>query len=207
MSQENRARRRFDPERKRRIVETCLDVIAERGTAGTSHRTVAAAADVPLGSMTYHFDGIDDLMHQAFDLFVQRSIDLFAARMDEAHDPYEACDVIARHIEGDLLSTPRDLTINLELYTIAARDPAFRDLTDRWMAASRARIGRFFDPTTASLIDAFVEGATLHRALGAPTPGTSSTADAIRRLAGLEQTGGAADGTGGGNAERHPIGN
>ena len=189
MSQENRARRRFDPERKRRIIETCLDVIAERGTAGTSHRTVASAADVPLGSMTYHFDGIDDLMHQAFDLFVQRSIDLFAARMDGACDAGEACEVIARHIEGDLLSTTRDLTINLELYTIAARDPAFRDLTDRWMAASRARIERFFAPETAALVDAFVEGATLHRALGAPTPGTAGTISAIRRIAGLEPLG------------------
>ena len=31
-----------------------------------SHRIVAEAADVPLGSMTYHFDGFDDLIFQAF---------------------------------------------------------------------------------------------------------------------------------------------
>ena len=61
------ADRRFDPERKDRIIEACLDVIAERGVAGTSHRVVAAAAGVPLGSMTYHFDGMADLLHQAFD--------------------------------------------------------------------------------------------------------------------------------------------
>ena len=43
------ADRRFDPERKDRIIEACLDVIAERGVAGTSHRVVAAAAGQQLG--------------------------------------------------------------------------------------------------------------------------------------------------------------
>ena len=51
---------RYDPGRRERIIDACLDVIAEHGVAGTSHRRVAAAARVPLGSMTYHFDGMDD---------------------------------------------------------------------------------------------------------------------------------------------------
>ena len=51
-----RRARRVDPNRRQRIIDACLDVIAERGVAGTSHRIVAEAADVPLGSMTYHFD-------------------------------------------------------------------------------------------------------------------------------------------------------
>ena len=38
--------RRHDPERRQRIIQACLDVIAERGVAGVSHRLVAAAADV-----------------------------------------------------------------------------------------------------------------------------------------------------------------
>ena len=39
--------RRHDPHRRSRIVDACLDVIAAHGVAGTSHRRVAAAADVP----------------------------------------------------------------------------------------------------------------------------------------------------------------
>jgi len=45
-------RRRKDPGRRDRIIDACLEVIAEHGVAGTSHRRVAAAAGVPLGSMT-----------------------------------------------------------------------------------------------------------------------------------------------------------
>ena len=61
-----RAPRRYDPERKSRIIEAAIDVIAEFGVAGTTHRRIAAAADVPLGSLTYHFTGLDDLLGQAF---------------------------------------------------------------------------------------------------------------------------------------------
>ena len=55
-------RRRHDPQRRDRIIDACLEVLAEHGVAGTSHRRVAAAAGVPLGSMTYHFTGMDELL-------------------------------------------------------------------------------------------------------------------------------------------------
>ena len=61
--------RRYDPGRRDRIINACLDVIAETGVAGTSHRKVAEAADVPLGSMTYHFSGMNELLHEAFSRF------------------------------------------------------------------------------------------------------------------------------------------
>jgi len=57
-----RAQRRYDPERKSRIVDAAIEVIAEHGVAGTTSRRIAAAADVPLGSLTYHFNGLDDLL-------------------------------------------------------------------------------------------------------------------------------------------------
>ena len=43
-----------------------LDVIAEHGVAGASHRAIARAADVPLGSITYHFATLDELLAAAF---------------------------------------------------------------------------------------------------------------------------------------------
>lgn len=62
---------RVDPERQQHIIDAALRVIASRGVAGTSHRGVAAEAHVPLGSMTYYFDGMHDLLHQAFDQFAR----------------------------------------------------------------------------------------------------------------------------------------
>lgn len=157
---------RVDPERQQHIIDAALRVIASRGVAGTSHRVVAAEAHVPLGSMTYYFDGMHDLLHQAFDQFARASVLKFAARMQSASTVDEACDAIALSIERDMLGNQRDLNINLEFYTLAARDLSFRDISDRWMSATQKVMGRFFDSETTVLLDAMIEGLTLHRALG-----------------------------------------
>ncbi|CAM5488856.1 hypothetical protein SGRI78S_04750 [Streptomyces griseus subsp. griseus] len=60
---------RTDPERRDRIIDAVLDLIVDEGVAGVSHRKVAARAGVPLGSMTYHFSGMDELLHEAFTRF------------------------------------------------------------------------------------------------------------------------------------------
>lgn len=59
------SKRRLDPDRRSRIIDAALDVIAEKGVAGTTHRRVAAMADVPLGSMTYRFHSMDELLREA----------------------------------------------------------------------------------------------------------------------------------------------
>src|SRR3954451_18472901 len=57
-----RARGPGDPGRRERIAEAAIAVVAERGVEGVTHRAVAAAAGVPLGSTTYHFATLDDLL-------------------------------------------------------------------------------------------------------------------------------------------------
>lgn len=173
---------RVDPERQQHIIDAALRVIASRGVAGTSHRGVAAEAHVPLGSMTYYFDGMHDLLHQAFDQFARASVLKFAARMQPASTVDEACDAIALSIERDMLGNQRDLNINLEFYTLAARDLSFRDISDRWMSATQKVMGRFFDSETTVLLDAMIEGLTLHRALGGEPRNPQSIRDGIRRI-------------------------
>ena len=59
--------RRYDPERRQRIIDAAIRVAELKGIAALSHRTVAAEADVPLGSTTYHFAGLDELLVAALD--------------------------------------------------------------------------------------------------------------------------------------------
>ena len=110
------AQRRYDPGRRDRIIDACLDVIAESGVAGTSHRKVAEAADVPLGSMTYHFTGMHDLLHEAFSRFAQAASEQFEERIAAAHDAETARQTIAHAILYDVLSDQRDLVLTHELY-------------------------------------------------------------------------------------------
>ncbi|WP_372592799.1 TetR/AcrR family transcriptional regulator [Actinotalea sp.] len=172
--------RRFDPERRDRIIDSCLRVIAEQGVAGASHRTIAAAADVPLGSMTYHFSGMDELLHEAFERFTTSVSDRFEERMAQAGSADEAREAVVRTILD--AADPRETVLSHELYTLAAREPSFRDLTHGWMARSRRGLERHFDPETARLLDALIEGLQIHRALDTQERDPSDARIAVARL-------------------------
>ncbi|MFC7582279.1 TetR/AcrR family transcriptional regulator [Schaalia naturae] len=173
-----------DPGRRGRIIDACLDVIAERGVAGTSHRRIAAVAGVPLGSMTYHFSGIDELLREAFARFADSVVARFEQRMRAAATYEEAAAAVVSIITEDLLDSQRNLVLTQELYTIAARDPSARVLTNRWMARSRAALEIHFDPDTARMLDALIEGLSLHRALDIEAQDPALVALAVRRILG-----------------------
>lgn len=174
--------RRHDPDRRDRIIEACLEVIATEGVGGTSHRKVAAVADVPLGSMTYHFSGMDDLIREALNRFAHDVSDRFERRMSSTSGPQEAARAVLAIITEDTLPDARELVLTQELYTLAARNPSYRDITDAWMARSRAALERHFDPATARLLDALIEGLSLHRALASEPGDDAVVAEAIRRI-------------------------
>lgn len=175
--------RRHDPQRRDRIVDATLDLIADAGVAGVSHRRVAERADVPLGSMTYHFDGMDDLLHVAFTRFAARVAETFADHFEGVETQQAAIDAVLRLI-GDLSdeAAHRDVVISYELYTLAARDPRYRGITTRWMESSREALGRVFDPGVTPQLDALIEGFALYRALALTPPDPAIVEDAVRRL-------------------------
>ncbi|MFF5986674.1 TetR/AcrR family transcriptional regulator [Prauserella flavalba] len=176
--------RRYDPGRRDKIIDACLDVVAESGVAGVSHRKVAAAADVPLGSMTYHFSGMDELLREAFTRFALGVSDRFDQRLATAGDLTAARRAVVELITRDVFADQRDLVLTHELYVLAARDPAYRAITNAWMARSRQALQRHFDPLTARLIDALIEGLTIHRALDTEPHDPATVATAVERITG-----------------------
>ena len=166
--------RRYDPERKSRILDAALDVLAEHGVAGTTHRRIAAAADVPLGSLTYHFTGLDDLLEQAFARHAERMSPAYAAHFAGVRSQDDLIDAVTTLINGGAGADNRDWAIAYELYLAALRNPALRTVTESWMRRSRAVLERFVDPVTARGIDALIEGLVMHMTL---STGSFSRAD------------------------------
>lgn len=74
----------------------------------------------------------------------------------------------------------RDVVLTTELYALAARDDRYKAITGAWMARSRAALERHFDPQTALILDALIEGLTLHRVLD---DGSGAAADVARAIA------------------------
>ena len=98
-----------DPQRRARIIAATLDLIADEGVAGVSHRKIAARAGVPLGSMTYHFDGIDDLLREAFRHFTGHIVALFDAHLAPPADRDQARAAVGGRPHAPSQGTPRDL--------------------------------------------------------------------------------------------------
>lgn len=157
--------RQNDPERRQRIIDATLDVIARHGVADTTHRRIAAAAQVPLGSVTYYFTSLTELLTTAFLQLANQSSDAFRSRLEAATDRATACDAVVDIIAGSVWAEPRTLILSYELYAFAARHPPVTVVMQQWMDHSRAALGRFFDPLTARALDALVEGIGIHNSI------------------------------------------
>ena len=175
--------RRHDPNRRSRIIDAAIDCIADYGVAGTSHRKVAARASVPLGSMTYHFVSMDELLTEAFTRFAATISETFEQRLAAAEDRTAAIAAVVDLIHAELQRSKREQVLTYELYTLAARKPQFRTITQNWMRASRNALERHFPPDTARAIDAYIEGAALHIALDPNPQSRQLTEAAVTKLA------------------------
>jgi DNA-binding transcriptional regulator YbjK len=171
--------RRFDPDRKDRIIDAALDVIADHGVRGTTHRLIAAAADVPLGSLTYHFDSLDDLLLQAFTRHAALMATAYERHFDGVHTRDDLVQAIANLVLG--ADADRDSAINFELYLAAVHNPALRSVTQGWMESSRAVLHRYLDPVTARGVDALIEGLIIHSILSTAPVERSDTIGYIDR--------------------------
>lgn len=140
-------------------------VLAEHGVAGTTHRLVAEAADVPLGSLTYYFTSLQDLREQAFRLHAERLSQRYAAYFAGVGTREELVEAVTELVGSLLAADDGGMVLAYELYLAALRDPALRVVTESWMRASRQVLERFVDPVTARGLDALIEGLIMHNAL------------------------------------------
>jgi len=157
--------RRFDPRRRERILDAAIDVIAQHGLCGTTHRLIARAADVPLGSLTYHFTGLDELCALAFTRLAERLSRAYAAHFEGVRTVDELVDAVTDLVHGNAGADAGEWAVSYELYLAALRDPALRRVTEEWMRTSRSVLERFVDPDTARALDALTEGLVTHRML------------------------------------------
>ncbi|MFE4636158.1 TetR/AcrR family transcriptional regulator [Streptomyces sp. NPDC056773] len=153
--------RRYDPDRRERIIAAAIRVVAARGIAGLSHRSVAAEADVPLGSTTYHFKTLDDLLvaalRQANEGFARAVADS-AALADPDADLAGALAALL----GEFLGADRSRAeLEYELYLAALRRPALRPVAAEWCEAVSAELSARTDPATARALVAVMDGISL----------------------------------------------
>ncbi|WP_326621583.1 TetR family transcriptional regulator [Streptomyces decoyicus] len=158
--------RRYDPDRRQRIIDAAIAVVGERGIAGLSHRAVAAAADVPLGSTTYHFATLDDLLVAALRQSNVVCLDDFARWVDGIDPAAPLAEKVARLVEDTLTGDRRRMELEYELYLAALRHEAVRPIAAECLDEMVRLLGqRIGDLRTARTVVALVDGLVLQHLL------------------------------------------
>ncbi|KMS69916.1 TetR family transcriptional regulator [Streptomyces viridochromogenes] len=153
--------RRYDPERRQRIIDAAIRVVGEKGIAGLSHRTVAAEADVPLGSTTYHFKTLDDLLVAALRQANEGFAKVIASRV-ALEDPHADLAAELAGWMGEWLAGDRTgVELEYELYLAALRRPALRPVAAEWARDLAERLSRRTDAVTARALVALMDGICL----------------------------------------------
>ncbi|MEU3270947.1 TetR family transcriptional regulator [Saccharomonospora sp. NPDC006951] len=153
-----------DPLRKERILDAARDVIARHGVHATTHRRIAEAADVPLGSLTYHFEGLEAILEQTFARLSESMSARYRAAMEAASDRREACAAVTDLICGTEYATPDEVVLLFEMYAYANHNAAVAETARQWMFRSRESLAAHFPERTRLALDALVEGWTMHQA-------------------------------------------
>lgn len=148
-----------DPQRKDKIAHAALDLLAEGGTRAVTHRTIAARAGVPLGSVTYYYATLDHVFVAAFEL-MQQEID---ARFDLPVAPTQAVAraQIVDSICGSSRASQREVLLYRELYAYGSRSERVAELVrgfeQRWIESLMTH----FSEPAARALDALMEGWTI----------------------------------------------
>ncbi|WP_369187199.1 TetR/AcrR family transcriptional regulator [Streptomyces sp. R08] len=153
--------RRYDPERRQRIIDAAIRVVGEKGLAGLSHRSVAAEADVPLGSTTYHFATLDELMVAALRQANEGFAKVIAGRGGLEDQRTDLAEELAGWMGEWLAGDRTGVELEYELYLAALRRPALRPVADEWARDLAERLSRRTDPVTARALVALMDGICL----------------------------------------------
>lgn len=154
-----------DPERREKIITAALETIGRVGVADTTHRRIAETAGLPLGSLTYYFSGLDDIIAAAFRQLSVQVSDHLMQIMVAAPDQAAARTALVDYLCDDGPVRTMDLILSFELYAYASRRPLLKTVMLDWMAASRRALQLHFTVQQANALDAMIEGITIHNAM------------------------------------------
>lgn len=177
----SRRARPNDPDRRDRIARAAISVVAAGGVESLTHRAVAAEAAVPLGSTTYHFATLDDLLSVALRHAVDESIDSMRRWRSGLAPGADVADVTAALIVGSLGERRAHTVVEYDLYVAALRRPRLRSIGAAWDSALADVFGSLTDPVTGRMLAALYCGLLMQAAIVEPGFTEAEIRDLLRR--------------------------
>jgi DNA-binding transcriptional regulator YbjK len=172
--------------RRDALLRAAVEVAAERGTAGTTHKAVTERAGLPLATASYFFSSIDELVAEALRTFVADE----AARLEDiaeqlGRDERSPDEMAAALSEASMPKGPLPWALaQFEAYLEAARGSALREpvaealaVYEHVAAVALSAAGAPGAEAIAPAFNALADGFALHH-LARPQP---DDVDALRR--------------------------
>lgn len=164
--------------RKALVLDAAVEVIAQHGLEGVTHRAVATAAGVPLSTTSYFFDSLDDLIGAAVTRIADGVLTAVAALVDEA--PAVVDDATRQAYVDQLLEVvttrERQILVQFEAYLGSTRRPDLVEPVQRIIGAYEHAaatvlgvLGSVDAGRQARQLVALLDGFALQR-LGSPRP-------------------------------------
>lgn len=189
--------RRFAPDiRRAMIVDAARRHIVDRGLAATSAREVAKAAGVSIGTLTYHFATMDELLAEVLASTMRQFEQTIDEQLAKQQSPLAAL-VLLMDSHFGRASVDVGL-LWIEFWTRSVREPSLRgtELTFRWSLHSKiarlieqgAEAGEFERPedpeVVATELVALIDGLMI-AVKGGAMPGREARSILERRLGGF----------------------
>lgn len=146
-----------DPEGRRlRILYAAGEVASEVGPDNVTHRLVAARADVPLGSTTYYFSSLQDLVTAALEQVTETALETLRTWTDELRGGAHVVDTLTR-LTADYVARRQRALVEYEIYLGSARRAELHPLARQWIEevtdAAAERVGQRAAEAAAALVD------------------------------------------------------
>lgn len=135
------SKRASPDDRRRDLIEATVRVLAERGAAGASVRTIAAAANVSPGLVTHYFGGVDRLVAASYDHVAAQVAAALEAAVDAAGSAPRAR--LGAYVAANFaapITDPALLATWLALWSLARGDAAMLARHEQHYAEFRARL-------------------------------------------------------------------
>lgn len=181
--------------RRAALVEAAARVLDRDGFAAVSHRSVAAEAQVPLGSTTYYFSGREELVGAALDAWLsaeeQRLTTVVAALARRRRSPRARAELVVEVLIGrDRAADQSALVRYYERFVEAGRLRAHRPRLarsrttyDALLAEVLTRSGAEPEAVDVRLLTAVTDGSLLNALIdGAPDPWEQTVTTVERAL-------------------------
>lgn len=157
--------RRFDPERKERIIDSAIDLAREGGIASLTMRRVAERADVPLGSVSYHFTDKDELVAAAIHKAREENTALTREAIKSGMVGGDLSTALANLIEQLTVHDHERLVLDHDLYLASIHHPALQAESRAWSQDFLDTMSSYTDGQTAQLLTFMFDGICLQSAL------------------------------------------